>query len=87
MLQVDDYIMKPVDAGEFAEILKKLTMKADSKKVQEEESALQKMIQEGIGTEENGFPGRYMLSLVRVGLFQQYAAPLSKELVKEIMAE
>lgn len=87
MLQVDDYIMKPVDAGEFMEMLKKLTVKADHKKVQEEESALQKMIQEGIAVEESGLPGRYMLSLVRVGLFQQYAAPLSKELVNEIMAE
>lgn len=87
MLQVDDYVMKPVDTAEFRDILKKLTKEADRNKVQKEEEVLQKIIQEGILVNDGRLPEQYVAALIRVGLFQQYSAPLSKELVSGIMEQ
>ena len=87
MLQVDDYVMKPVDAVEFMDILKKLMKEADRNKVQKEEEVLQKIIQEGILVNDGRLPEQYVAALIRVGLFQQYSAPLSKELVSGIMEQ
>lgn len=107
MLQVDDYVMKPIDGEEFREILRKLTKEADSRRVQMEEAALQRMVNgEGAALQKhvNGenpalrkltyaerasdgkfWSGSYMLVLIRAGLFYQYAAPLSKEMVNGIL--
>ena len=107
MLQVDDYVMKPIDGEEFREILRKLTKEADCRRVQMEEAALQRMVNgEGAALQKhvNGenpalrkltyaerasggkfWSGSYMLVLIRAGLFYQYAAPLSKEMVNGIL--
>lgn len=107
MLQVDDYVMKPIDGEEFGEILRKLTKETDCRRVQMEEAALQRMVhgEEGklrklVYGEEGAlrkqtqaeetsagklWNGSYMLVLIRAGLFYQYAAPLSKEMVNGIL--
>ncbi len=119
MLQVDDYVMKPIDGEEFGKILEKLTKEADCYRVQMEEAALQRLIHDGEGAKDQtsnisgldpgehweistqqkvaeslsaGIRGKvrdlcgsYMLVLIRIGLFHQYAAPLSKEMVNRIL--
>ncbi len=47
MLQVDEYVMKPIDGEEFSKILDKLTKEADCYRVQMEEVALWRLIHDG----------------------------------------
>ncbi len=92
MLQVDEYVMKPIDGEEFSKILDKLTKEADCYRVQMEEVALWRLIHDGgmakgqtAGIRSKAVSGSYMLVLIRIGLFHQYAAPLSKETVNRIL--
>lgn len=85
MLQVDDYVMKPIDPEEFGEILEKLTKEADDNRIRAEEAVLQQMIQDGGMANSKIRLDSYRLMLVRVGLFYQYAAPLARETVNGIL--
>lgn len=86
-LQVDDYVMKPVDEGEFRHLLTRLIAEIDKLRVCRTEAAMHQILQEESLVPKSSLPDRYMLSLVRVGLFQQYAAPLSRELIYEVTKE
>ncbi len=85
MLQVDDYVMKPVEEDGFQCLLKGLIEKVQKLKNQNIELRMQKLLQEGIVIEDEELPSEYMLSLVRVGNFQQYAVPLPKDLLHEVL--
>ena len=86
-LQVDDYVMKPVDECEFRCLLLRLTDEIDRLRVCRTEAALHQILQEENLVPKGFLPEIYVLALVRVGLFQQYAAPLSRELLNEVTKE
>ncbi len=81
VLQVDDYVMKPVDMDQFHGILSRLLKEIDEIRMQREELMLSKVLQEEIEISNFRFPKGYLITIVRVGLVQQYAAPLSRELL------
>ncbi len=87
MLQVDDYVMKPVDEEQFEVLLTRLMEEIDGLRVCRTEAVMQQILQEEKLIPESSLPEQYMLALIRVGLFQQYAAPLSRELVNEVMRQ
>ena len=84
-LQVDDYIMKPVDEKQFDNIMSRLREEIDFLKIQRQEIILEKMIQDGLEIRNPFIPGQYYLSVVRVGLVQEYAPPLSKKMLYDNM--
>ena len=83
-LQVDDYVMKPVDEVEFRCLLSRLMTEIDSLRICRTETVMHQILQEESPVPKSILPDRYVLALVRVGLFQQYAAPLSREMVSEV---
>ncbi len=87
VLQVDDYVMKPVDMDQFHNILSRLVKEIDEIRIQREELMLSKVLQEEIEISNFIFPKGYLLTVVRAGLIQQYAAPLPRELLCENMEE
>lgn len=87
VLQVDDYVMKPVDEEQFKKLMLRLLKEIDDLRICRTESVMQQILQEEKLIPEKSLPNRYSLSLVRVGIFQQYAAPLSRELVSEVQKE
>jgi two-component system, response regulator YesN len=87
LLQVDDYIMKPVDQIQLQTLLAKLIEQIDKIHASKEERYLQSILQGVALTSHISLVRKYILSLVRVGLFQQYAAPLDKETIYQIMGK
>lgn len=87
MLQVDEYIMKPVDEKRFRTLMEKLSGETDRIKKQRAEYIMQQFLQGQPAQTGDSMPERYVLALVRVGIFQQYAGPLSRELLKELAAK
>ena len=85
LLQVDDYVMKPVDIDQFYTLLQKLIRKIDKENIEKEERVLQKLLEEGYCEEGRALPERYILILIRVGVFEQYAAPLPREILQGII--
>lgn len=84
-LQVDDYVMKPVDEAEFRCLLSRLLKEIDALRVCRTEAVMHQILQQERLVPKCILPNRYILALVRVGLFQQYAAPLSREMISEVI--
>ena len=78
-LQVDDYIMKPVDEDQLLRVYDSLLKQIDLLKKQGEEIMLQVMLQEASGPAASFLPAKFMMTIIRTGILQEYAFPLSRK--------
>lgn len=79
-LQVDEYILKPVDAEEFRKIMTNLTIEITKNTVIKQEEVLSSILNKNkVYKDKVYLPNNYMISVVRIGLVPKFSGMLTKD--------
>lgn len=82
-LQVDDYIVKPVDESQLLKVFQSLTKEIDSKKKQREEIMIANAIQCSSDSKVSFLPDRYTITVIMAGLMQEYSSQIPRKEISE----
>lgn len=79
-LQVDEYILKPVDAEDFRKIMTNLTAEINNNTVMRQEELVSSILNKNkVYTDEVDLPKNYMISVVRIGVIPKFSGMLTKD--------
>lgn len=79
-LQVDEYILKPVDAEEFKKIMTNLTIEINKNTVLRQEEIISNILNKNNAyTDKVGLPDKYMISVIRIGVVPKFSSMLTKD--------
>lgn len=87
-LQVEDYILKPVDAGEFRKIMTNLATEINRNKLARKEEIISGILNKNrINYDEADLPDNYTISVVRLGVVPRYSGNLTIDEIRESLNE